>query len=96
MQRGNVFWLQVDGALVISLRLLVFAQFVPAEGAVVVCFEMIWINLNGIFVVFDCAVEFPLFPISKSTIMVEVGLARLDGDRLRKAFDCLIIVPFPI
>ena len=53
-------------------------SLVPAESSIIVRLEMTSIELNSLRIVGDSSVEVTLLAVGEPTIMVKVGLTRLD------------------
>jgi hypothetical protein len=84
MQGRDVSILKIDGLQVVLLSFLEFAQFVPAEGSIIECFEVFLVKFNCFRVVFYGILVFSLFPKREPPIMIKVSIIRFEFYSFRK------------
>jgi hypothetical protein len=96
MQRRDVVRLKSHSSLIVSLRLIKLSKLVPTKSSIVICLEMLWVNLNSVLVVFDCVVKFSLFPVGEASIVIKVSLIRHQTNSLSKALNSFIVGTFSI
>lgn len=73
--------------MVVSFRMLILAQLIPAESSIVKSLEMLWVYYNCLLVVLNSSIKLFLLPVSEAPVVIEVSLVRLDVDCLCEAAD---------
>ena len=66
--------------------------FIPAEGTIVVCFEVFLIKVYCLGVISNSCVEVALLAICETTVVVKIGFSRFDADSCREAVNSLVEV----
>jgi hypothetical protein len=81
MQCRYILRLQLHSIFIILFTLFEFTKFIPAKGPVIESFEMLGVNLNRIFIIFNCIIKLFFLSIGETSVVVEVSLAGfyLDG-----------------
>jgi hypothetical protein len=78
------------------LSFLEFAEFVPAEGSIIECFEVFLVKFNCFRVVFYGILVFSLFPKREPPIMIKVSIIRFELYSFRKWFNSLVKISLAI
>jgi hypothetical protein len=84
--------LEFDSQNVVLFSFLKLSNLIPTKCPVVVRFEVVWIELNGLWVVLDGSFKVALLAVSEATVVEKVGFGRLKCYGLCKAFNSFFII----
>jgi len=96
MECCHIIWLENQCLFIVLLRSVHFTLLLPAECSIVICFEMLIIQLNCFRVVCNSQFILLFFPQRETTIVIEIGLGIFHTDRCRKTFNCLVKISHPV
>ena len=96
MDRLHIIRLQLDGLEVVLLSLSQVIGLIPAEGSVVVRFEMIRVKFDSPAVIRYGSIEVALLAVCEASVMVKISLSWLYLDGGREALDGLVEVTAPV